>query len=41
MIKEYGSETDKTDNNYIKYIEKHGFGPEVHEEPNDNTKMII
>ena len=41
MITKYGSETDKTDNNYIKYIEKHGFGPEVHEEPNDNTKMVI
>ena len=41
MVKEYGSETDKTDDNYIKYIEKHGFGPEVHEEPNDNTKMVI
>ena len=42
MIKQYGSEDDKQDENYLKYIEKHGFGPEVHhEEPNDNTKMII
>ena len=42
MIKEYGSETDKTDDNYIKYIEKHGFGPEVHDEHDGtvNTKMI-
>ncbi len=35
-------EIDKTDDNYLKYIAKHGFGPEVHqEEPNDNTKMVI
>ena len=47
MIHEYGSDDDKQDENYIKYIEKHGFGPEVHsdeqslvEEPNDNTKMV-
>ena len=41
MIEKYGSDTDKQDEQYIKYIEKHGFGPEVHEEPNDNTKMIV
>ena len=42
MIDKYGSEIDKTDDNYLKYIAKHGFGPEVHqEEPNDNTKMVI
>ena len=41
MIKEYGSKDDKQDDDYIKYIEKNGFGPEVHEEPNDNTKMIV
>ena len=41
MISKYGSETDKQDKEYIQYIEKHGFGPEVHEEPNDNTKMVI
>ena len=41
MINKYGSETDKQDKQYIQYIEKHGFGPEVHEEPNDNTKMVI
>ena len=41
MIKEYGSKDDKQDDDYIKYIEKNGFGPEVHEEPNDNTKMVI
>ena len=41
MVKEYGSKEDKQDENYLKYIEKHGFGPEVHEEPNDNTKMVI
>ena len=41
MVKEYGSETDKTDDGYLKYIAKHGFGPEVHEEPNDNTKMVV
>ena len=41
MVREYGSKEDKQDENYLKYIEKHGFGPEVHEEPNDNTKMVI
>ena len=41
MVKEYGSETDKTDDGYLNYIAKHGFGPEVHEEPNDNTKMVM
>ena len=48
MVKEYGSKEDKQDENYLKYIEKHGFGPECHrhdtevyEEPNDNTKMVI
>ena len=41
MVNKYGSELDKADENYLKYIEKHGFGPEVHEEPNDNTKMIV
>ena len=40
MVKEYGSKEDKEDQNYLKYIEKHGFGPEVHEEPNENTKMV-
>ena len=24
MIKQYGSENDKQDDNYLKYIEKHG-----------------
>ena len=32
MIKEYGSNDDKQDEDYLKYIEKHGFGPEVHHE---------
>ena len=41
MIKEYGSDIDKDNEEYKKYIEKRGFGPEVHEEPNDNTKMVI
>ena len=48
MVSKYGSDTDKQDEQYIQYIEKHGFGPEahradveVHEEPNDNTKMVI
>lgn len=41
MVSKYGSDTDKQDEQYIKYIEKHGFGPEVHEEPNDNIKMVI
>lgn len=43
MVKEYGSETDKADDGYLKYIAKHGFGPEVHqdEDPTANTKMIV
>ena len=48
MVKQYGSETDKTDDGYLNYIAKHGFGPEVHQdepeahlEPNDNTKMVV
>ena len=41
MVNKYGSEEDKDNDEYRKYIEKHGFGPEVHEEPNDNTKMIV
>lgn len=48
MVSKYGSEEDKDNDEYRKYIEKHGFGPEahradveVHEEPNDNTKMVI
>ena len=40
MVKEYGSQTDKEDPNYLKYIEKHGFGPESHVEPNESTKMV-
>ena len=47
MISKFGSKEDKEDENYLKYIEKHGFGPEchrhdteVHEEPNENTKMV-
>ena len=40
MIKQYGSDMDKDNDEYKKYIKKHGFGPEVHEQPNDNTKMI-
>ena len=52
MIDKYGSETDKTDDGYLKYIAKHGFGPEVHgldqdhdaeedtEDGTKNTKMI-
>ena len=41
MVKQYGSEEDKSDDGYLNYIAKHGFGPEVHEEPNDNTKMVV
>ena len=41
MVDKYGSEEEKEDEGYKKYIEKHGFGPEVHEEPNDNTKMVV
>ena len=41
MVKQYGSETDKTDDGYLNYIAKHGFGPESHEDPNDNTKMVV
>ena len=41
MVNQYGSEEDKADDGYLNYIAKHGFGPEVHEEPNDNTKMVM
>tara|TARA_B100002052_G_C15696054_1_gene512900 strand:- start:233 stop:571 length:339 start_codon:yes stop_codon:yes gene_type:complete len=47
MIKEYGSASDKEDEDYLKYIEKNGFGPEVHGKEEDthdgtkNTRMII
>ena len=41
MVDKFGSEADKTDDGYLQYVEKHGFGPEAHEEPNDNTKMVI
>ena len=41
MVEKYGSEEDKDNDEYRKYIEKHGFGPEVHEKSNDNTKMIV
>ena len=48
MVNKFGSEADKDNEEYKKYIERHGFGPEVHldkgetgEEPNDNTKMVI
>ena len=41
MVEKYGSEADKDNDEYRKYVEKHGFGPEAHEEPNDNTKMIV
>jgi len=40
MVRQYGSESDKDNKEYINYIEKNGFGPEVHQEPNDNTKMV-
>lgn len=41
MVTQYGSKTDKSDDGYLNYIAKHGFGPESHEEPNDNTKMVV
>ena len=48
QVNKFGSETDKTDENYLKYIAKHGFGPEVHDkEENDvydgtkDTKMVM
>ena len=43
MVNKFGSKEDKEDENYLKYIEKHGFGPEVHEDTEDgtkNTKMV-
>ena len=48
MIRQYGSEQDQDNEEYQNYIAKHGFGPEVHEEPNTcdptdptaNTKMV-
>ena len=41
MLGKYGSEEEKEDESYKKCMAKHGFGPEAHEEPNDNTKMVI
>jgi len=51
MVTQYGSKTDKSDDGYLNYIAKQrrspeepptsGFGPESHEEPNDNTKMVV
>lgn len=41
MVSKFGSDLDKDNDEYRKYIEKHGFGPEAHEEPNDNTRTII
>ena len=43
MVDKYGSEADKDNPEYLKYIAKHGFGPEAHEDTEDgtkNTKMI-
>ena len=45
QVNKFGSETDKTDENYLNYIAKHGFGPEVHSEEDTedgtkNTKMV-
>ena len=41
MVNKYESQSsDDTDTTGV--IDKeHGFGPECHEEPNDNTKMVI
>jgi len=44
MVDKYGSEADKDNPEYLKYIAKHGFGPEAHEDTEDgtkNTKMIV
>ena len=41
MVEKYGSELDQSNDDYIKYIEKHGFGPEINPELNGNTKMVI
>jgi len=44
MVQQYGSKEDKEDENYLKYIEKNGFGPEVHNDETDgtkDTKMIV
>ena len=44
MIGKFGSTKDKEDEGYLKYVEKHGFGPEAHEDEHDgtkDTKMII
>ena len=45
MVEKYGSEEDKSTDDYKNYIKKHGFGPEVHdgdesspEEPNETPK---
>ena len=40
MVKNMGLKKMKTENYSSTWI-KHGFGPEAHEEPNENTKMVI
>ena len=40
MVKEYGSDIDEDNQEYKNYIAKHGFGPKVHPEPNDMTKIV-
>lgn len=37
MDEKYGGHSDELDMNQVK---SEGFGPEAHEEPNDNTKMV-
>ena len=37
MDEQYGGHSEELDMNQVK---SEGFGPEAHEEPNDNTKMV-
>ena len=37
MDEQYGTHSEELDMNKVK---TEGFGPEAHEEPNDNTKMV-
>jgi hypothetical protein len=37
MDEKYGGHSEELDMNQVK---SEGFGPEAHEEPNDNTKMV-
>ena len=40
-VKHDGAEGEARSGELSKYVATQGFGPEAHEEPNDNTKMVV